>query len=135
MTDGEKSAINRSEIAVFTIRLVSPVMLLFGIYLIVNGHLSPGGGFQGGAAIAAFFVCRYMIYNIYDIRIEKLLTTEKIIFMAIVLLAMTFIFIGLHNVLPLPQSVYLITMNALIGLKVACGLVAIFYRYIAFERR
>lgn len=33
--------------------LLSPVVLLFGIYIILNGHLSPGGGFSGGAIISA----------------------------------------------------------------------------------
>jgi len=30
-----------------------PLIVLFGIYIFVNGHLSPGGGFQGGAVIAS----------------------------------------------------------------------------------
>jgi len=29
-------------------------MLVFGFYVIKNGHTSPGGGFQGGAIIATF---------------------------------------------------------------------------------
>lgn len=29
------------------------LIVLFGIYIFVNGHLSPGGGFQGGAVIAS----------------------------------------------------------------------------------
>jgi len=29
------------------------VILLLGIYIFVNGHLTPGGGFQGGAVIAS----------------------------------------------------------------------------------
>ncbi|MCL2077533.1 MAG: DUF4040 domain-containing protein [Oscillospiraceae bacterium] len=133
--EGKPSDINRADIAVFTIRVICPVMLLFGIYLILNGHISPGGGFQGGAAIASFFVCRYMIYDIYDIPIERIIMVEKIIYVVVVLLAVLFIFIGLHSFLPLPQSVYLITMNLLIGAKVTCGLIIIFYRFIAFERR
>ena len=36
-----------------TARLIVPVILLFGIYIILNGHLSPGGGFSGGAIIGA----------------------------------------------------------------------------------
>ena len=27
---------------------------VFGVYVIVHGHLSPGGGFQGGAVVATF---------------------------------------------------------------------------------
>ena len=30
-----------------------PVIMIFGIYIILNGHLSPGGGFSGGATIGA----------------------------------------------------------------------------------
>jgi len=33
--------------------LLFPLILMFGVYVFVNGHLSPGGGFQGGAIIAS----------------------------------------------------------------------------------
>jgi len=29
-----------------------PFCLIFGLYVVVHGHLSPGGGFQGGAVMA-----------------------------------------------------------------------------------
>jgi multicomponent Na+:H+ antiporter subunit B len=32
--------------------LVAPIML-FGVYIFVHGHLTPGGGFQGGAVVAS----------------------------------------------------------------------------------
>ncbi len=32
--------------------LVAPIAI-FGIYLILHGHLTPGGGFQGGAVVAS----------------------------------------------------------------------------------
>jgi len=34
-------------------KIVTPFILLYGIYVILNGHLSPGGGFSGGAIIGA----------------------------------------------------------------------------------
>ncbi len=34
-------------------RIVSPFIMLFGLYVIFHGHYSPGGGFQGGAMLAA----------------------------------------------------------------------------------
>lgn len=37
-------------------KILSPVVLLFGIYVILNGHLSPGGGFSGGAIVSAGLV-------------------------------------------------------------------------------
>ncbi len=34
-------------------RLLVPLILLLGAYVFLNGHLTPGGGFQGGAIIAS----------------------------------------------------------------------------------
>lgn len=34
-------------------RLLLPLILLFGAYVFIHGHLTPGGGFQGGAIIAS----------------------------------------------------------------------------------
>lgn len=36
--------------------LLVPPIIIFGIYVILNGHLSPGGGFSGGAIIGAGFI-------------------------------------------------------------------------------
>ncbi len=36
--------------------LLAPLLFLFGIYVVLNGHISPGGGFSGGAIIGAGFV-------------------------------------------------------------------------------
>jgi multicomponent Na+:H+ antiporter subunit B len=33
--------------------LLVPLILLFGVYVFINGHLTPGGGFQGGAILAS----------------------------------------------------------------------------------
>ena len=33
--------------------LLFPIIVVFGIYVILNGHISPGGGFSGGAIIGA----------------------------------------------------------------------------------
>lgn len=42
-----------SPIILYGARLLSPFIMLFGIYVILHGHYSPGGGFQGGALLAA----------------------------------------------------------------------------------
>lgn len=34
-------------------RILTPLILLFGLYIVFNGHLSPGGGFSGGAVLGA----------------------------------------------------------------------------------
>jgi multicomponent Na+:H+ antiporter subunit B len=33
--------------------VVSPFIMLFGLYVVFHGHYSPGGGFQGGTLLAA----------------------------------------------------------------------------------
>jgi multicomponent Na+:H+ antiporter subunit B len=38
------------------VQLVSPFILLFALYVVFHGHYSPGGGFQGGAMIAAVLI-------------------------------------------------------------------------------
>ena len=37
-------------------RMMAPFIQLFGLYVIVHGHSSPGGGFQGGAILGASFI-------------------------------------------------------------------------------
>lgn len=32
---------------------LTPLIFLLGVYIFINGHLTPGGGFQGGAVIAS----------------------------------------------------------------------------------
>jgi len=138
--DGRESEIRHSNIAIRTIRFISPIIILFGIYLIANGHISPGGGFQGGVAIAVFFVCRYMIFDIYDVPVVSVLKDEKIVFLGIILVAVFVIFLGIHQYFPyentqLFQTIYLLVMNTLIGMKVSLGFLLLFYRYVAVDRR
>lgn len=45
-----------SPIIVVVGRLVAPFIQVFGLYVIFHGHYGPGGGFQGGAMIAASFL-------------------------------------------------------------------------------
>ena len=43
----------RSEAVVLLCRLLAPVTLLFGLYVVLHAALTPGGGFQGGVIIAS----------------------------------------------------------------------------------
>ena len=47
----EKTA--SSELVRTATEVLLPMVFLFGIYVFLNGHLTPGGGFQGGAIIAS----------------------------------------------------------------------------------
>ncbi|MCL2187886.1 MAG: DUF4040 domain-containing protein [Defluviitaleaceae bacterium] len=140
VAEGTHSEIETSRVAALSLRIICPIILVFGIYLILNGHISAGGGFQGGLALATFFICRYMVYDIYDISVEKVLHWEEMIFLGIIIVTVIAVFLGVGNIIPaaiLPfyQGAYLIVMNFLIGLKVACGFFFLFYRYITIERR
>jgi len=50
---GESPRTPASELVQTAAQLLMPMVFLFGVYVFVNGHLSPGGGFQGGAIIAS----------------------------------------------------------------------------------
>lgn len=42
-----------SPIVLLGCRMLSPYIMVFGLYVIFHGHYSPGGGFQGGTMLAA----------------------------------------------------------------------------------
>ena len=134
VADGQHSEIENSGMAIFTMRIICPLILMFGVYLVMNGHISAGGGFQGGLAVASFFICRYMIYNIYDIPVKKVMKLEELVFIGIIVVAALAVFLGAAAFVDIPPAVYLIAMNVLIGLKVTCGFFILFYRHITIER-
>jgi multicomponent Na+:H+ antiporter subunit B len=41
-------------------KVLFPFILLFGSYIVLHGHLTPGGGFQGGAIIASGYLLVYL---------------------------------------------------------------------------
>lgn len=43
---------NSSKIVAYMAGLLYPFCLIFGLYVVTHGHLTPGGGFQGGAVMA-----------------------------------------------------------------------------------
>lgn len=119
-------------------RLLYPVMLLFGMYVVINGHISPGGGFQGGAIIATAILILYYIDIRKTIEVNRILTIEKFLFL--ILLAVSFASFLTRgefftNFMPLDSSqslkqIYLILLNVIIGAKVSLGLIAIFTAFL-----
>lgn len=45
-----------SPIVILGSRTLAPVIQVFALYVIAHGHYSPGGGFQGGALLAASII-------------------------------------------------------------------------------
>lgn len=122
-----------SELVSGTLRFIYPFIVMFGFYLILNGHLSPGGGFQGGAVLTAVFVSRYLIMPSRTIRIDGLRIIEKLVFVMILIVPVFFLFTMLNTRYPELNETYLIAMNILIGIKVFCGLGIIFFRFVFYE--
>ncbi|MDP8214762.1 MAG: Na(+)/H(+) antiporter subunit B [Candidatus Euphemobacter frigidus] len=50
-------------------RFLFPLILLVGAYIFIHGHLTPGGGFQGGAVVASAFLLIYL--GCREIRISE----------------------------------------------------------------
>ncbi|MBE6064392.1 MnhB domain-containing protein [Clostridium cochlearium] len=44
-------------------KFIIPFIQIFGIYIIFHGHLSPGGGFAGGAIIGVSFILYRIVYG------------------------------------------------------------------------
>jgi multicomponent Na+:H+ antiporter subunit B len=124
---------NHSEIISRMTGLLYPFILLFGFYIILNGHASPGGGFQGGAVLAAVFISRYLVEPDRCIRLKTLKTAEKTLFVCIILYPVLFLFPTTSNHSEFMNLCYLIVMNFLIGLKVCSGFTIVFFRFVFYE--
>jgi len=48
--------------------LLTPLILIFGLYVIMHGHLTPGGGFQGGAVFASGIALLIVAFGSYNIQ-------------------------------------------------------------------
>ncbi len=50
-----------------TANTFAPFCLIFGLYVVIHGHLSPGGGFQGGAVMATGAALLLVAHSYEDI--------------------------------------------------------------------
>lgn len=125
---------NNSPIIKTTAKILIPFIIVFGLYVIINGADSVGGGFQGGAILTAVFIVRWMIMPDEDIDIRLMKMAERILLLSLFALGM--LFVGKTMNMPyLTGRVWMVSINLLIGIKVCCGLTIIFYRFVFFESR
>lgn len=113
--------------------LLYPFVILFGLYIIVNGHDTPGGGFQGGAILATLFIGRFIVNPRNDIRAQLLHDIEQAIFVPLLLFPVVFLLYGLNREFPGLNTPFLVVMNTLIGFKVCLGLTIVVFRF-GFDR-
>ncbi len=126
-----KSSVETHENAIVTqiTGFLYPVIILFGLYIILNGHNTPGGGFQGGAILATLFIGRFIVDPVNDINAELLHDVEQSLFVMIVIFAVAFLFYQLNTRFPQLNEAFLILMNLLIGIKVCLGLTIVVFRF------
>ncbi len=113
-------------------RMLFPFILLFGIYIILYGHLSPGGGFQGGVILAMAVLLIFITYGWG--RLEKFVpylssveTFGVILFVIVGTLGIASGKQFLTNLGTIP------VLNIIIGLKVFVGLILMFLLLIKWE--
>lgn len=62
-SENERRILRDDAIVRTTAKISVPVILLFGIYVILNGHLGPGGGFSGGAILGGGLIFYAMTFG------------------------------------------------------------------------
>jgi multicomponent Na+:H+ antiporter subunit B len=120
-------------------RILFPLISIFAAYIIMNGHLSAGGGFQGGAVIASGVLLLLLARPDYAIDLGFLSATESVAGVLFVLAgAAGLVFAGGFldsRVLPLGQFGAFFSagaipiLSALLGVKVGCELSVIVDRF------
>jgi multicomponent Na+:H+ antiporter subunit B len=129
-------------VRVLGLALLGPVVL-FGIYLVAHGHLSPGGGFQGGVVLATGALLVYLsgeYVTLRRVRPEALLDLAESSgaagYVAIGLLGVATGATFLDNVLPLGTPATLLSsgmiplINLAVGLEVAGGFVLLLSEFL-----
>ncbi len=128
----------RSQIVTMVSRKLVPFILLFGLYLISYGHLSPGGGFQGGVVLASGILLLFLSHGFTLVQKsfpERWLNlTELVMVFLFLLLGLAGLLLGksfLSNILLLgevgetPSAGFILLLNMIIGLKVGAGITLI----------
>ena len=121
-------------------RLLFPFTVLLGIYIVIHGHLAPGGGFPGGVIIAASVVMLILACGTGRVRgrmkpmhAEVLESAGGLTIVVLGLLGLVLGAFFLQNVFPLGELGQLFSAGNLpllylgASVKVAAGILLIFY--------
>ena len=126
------------------VRYLVPLIFLFGLYVIFNGHLSPGGGFSGGTILGAGLILHSMAFGFQHTERyfnEKVYDIIKITALLLYSAMMLYFFYtganGLDAWIPrgtagnIFSAGFILPINFVVGLEVACtmyGLYSLFRR-------
>ena len=124
-------------------RLLVPFVQLFGLYVIVHGHSSPGGGFQGGVILAASFILLSIPYGIESMRRRFSLTLIGVFTSVGVLLyggiGIICMLLGAnfldYGALPgaEPRGLGMLGIEIGVGITVMAAMMSIYHELISFE--
>jgi multicomponent Na+:H+ antiporter subunit B len=115
------------------IRSLLPLVLVFGAYILTYGHLTPGGGFQGGMILVGAVMSFYLAYGYNVVRRfedEALDLAEHIGALLYLLVGLVGLAAGaafLSNVIKggepgsLLSGGIILVLNFVVGFKVAAG--------------
>lgn len=107
-----------------------PFLLIFGVYIVLNGHISPGGGFAGGSIMGASLILYSAAYG-YE-QASKVITEKLIrrtVFWSMVFYAVAkgySFFTGAHHIptgIPLGTPGAILSAGLILPLNIAVGLV------------
>jgi multicomponent Na+:H+ antiporter subunit B len=113
-------------------RTIIPFIFLFGVYMIFFGHISPGGGFQGGVIVSMGIILAIVAYG------EDIIDKYKKEISLIEILGVSFFIIaGISGIL-VGKSFFssfgaIWVLNIIIGVKVCSGIVLFFMLFIRWE--
>ena len=128
-------------------QLMSGIICIYGIYIVVHGHLTPGGAFAGGIILAGAFILLILAFGSEVIKLRKEETgssiTESISLLVAIIMAGLGLLIGskifFANYLPKGTVGELVSAgaipiyNILIGIEVAAAIVTIFLALVIFK--
>ena len=128
-------------------QLITGFIFLYGIYIIVHGHLTPGGGFAGGAIVAGAYILQILAFGRDPLHLKKTEDntsfSESISILIVLMLAVAGFFIGakvfFNNYLPTGKIGELVSAGAIplynifIGMEVAAALLTIFLALIIYK--
>ncbi len=125
---------NASSLVRTTSKIFFPLIVLLGAYVFVHGHLTPGGGFQGGAIIATGVLMMYMSYRRFETNHKALTIIESLAGLSFVSIGMAGLILGssfLENFLPMGTPNTLLSAGIIpiiysaVGLKVGAELTGV----------
>ena len=109
-------------------KFLFPFILLFGAYIFIHGHLTPGGGFQGGAIIASAFLLMYLgCHNEKRINETGIIISESLGGLVFVIIGLIGLAVGTHHFLNnfMPKGEFNTLLSA--------GIIPIIYIAIGFK--